>query len=94
VTVPNFAFAYAKAAQVFEREINPADCVVRTHVLPEIRQLQRRASVVRKFLAFRIAIPAEIEHLMPNWICRKPAISQQVPKCFVARDRLILTESS
>ena len=77
-------FAHAEAAQVFERKINSSFGKVRAHVLPEVRQLQRGASVIGKLLALGIAVSAEIQHQVADRIRRIPAIAQQIVERFVA----------
>src|SRR5215831_827451 len=56
----------AKAAQVFERQVNPVLLVIDTDVLPEIGELQRGAGEVGKLLALSVPVPAKIQDEMPD----------------------------
>ena len=90
--IPNLFFAHAETAQIFEWKINSSFGKVRAHVLPEVRELQRGASVVGKLLPLGIAVSAEIQHQVAHRIRRIAAVAQQIVERFVAGDALILPE--
>ena len=92
LAVANRFFAHAEAPQILQRKINPSLVIVHAHVLPEIRQLQRGASVVGKPLPLGIAIAAQVQHQMPHRIRRIAAVAQQIVERLVAADTLILPE--
>src|ERR1700686_4709107 len=54
VVAPDHFFPDTKAAQVFERKINPSLGKIYTYVLPEIRQLKRCTSVIGEQLTFAV----------------------------------------
>src|SRR5208283_1034215 len=66
--------------------------VIRAHVLPEIRQLQRSAGVVGKLLAPGIVITAQVKDKMSDGIRRITAVSEDIVEAFETRDGLILPE--
>src|ERR1017187_2731929 len=63
------------------------------HVLPEVGELQSRASGVGKPLPLLIGMAAQVEHQAAHRIRRIAAISQYFVPVAVARDGLILHES-
>src|SRR5262249_55189559 len=77
---------------IFDWKINPPFSVVEAHILPKIRKLKCRAGEIGKLLPFRIAVSAEIQNQMSHWICRVPAVAQQVIEEFVAGCGLVLAE--
>ena len=74
----NFVFGYTEAAKVFEWKIDTAFAVVSADVLPEVRELQSRAGVVGKLLTFWVAVSAQIQDQVSDWIRRVSAIGEQV----------------
>ena len=62
----NVLFVQSMRAQRLQRNIDPALLQIARNVLPEIRQLQGRAGVIRKPLPLRIAVIAKIKHQPPT----------------------------
>ena len=75
-----------------ERNVDAALFEVPRNVLPEICQLQRRASGVRKLLPVLITIAAKIKHQAADGICRIDAVADHGVPRRVTPDGLILTE--
>ena len=61
-------------------------------VLPEIRQLQRRAGRVRERLPLRVAIAAQVQHQPSHRVGRIPAVSEHILVGAVAHYGLVLHE--
>src|SRR5581483_6627856 len=56
----NIRFGDSEPLQVLERQVQAAFAIVRKYILPEIRQLQRRAGVVGELLELGITVAAHI----------------------------------
>src|SRR5271155_5379835 len=93
VAVANGFFTNPKTAQILERKIDSPPDKIRTHVLPEVCQLQGSARVVGEQLAFIISVPAEVEHQVPDRICRILAVAKQLVERLVAAHSLVPPES-
>src|SRR5260370_36578203 len=76
-----------------EGNINPSNVQVPGDILPKICQLQRRASRIGEALALLVAVPAQIQHKSPNWICGIHAVAEQSIPVWIALDGLVLAES-
>ena len=74
--------------------VNASPSEVLTNILPEVRQLQRAASVIGEREPFRIAVAARIEHQLSNRVGGVAAIAQKVIHRCISSDRLILAKSS
>src|SRR5579859_3685520 len=85
-------FGHGKAAQVFERKIDAALCVIHANVLPKVGELQGGASVIGKLLALSIAVSAQVKDQMADGIGRVVAVSEDIAEGFKAGDGLILAE--
>src|SRR5262245_16819233 len=62
------------------------------NVLPEVRELERRASVIREKLAGCITVTTQIQNQASNGICGIAAVIENRMPVFVSVDRLILAE--
>src|SRR3989304_3650062 len=77
----------AKPPQVFQWKIHTILVKVNGHVLPEIRQLERRTDVIGICKEFLVPIPAEQQHKPSNRIRRVRTIPQNVMKSCVPAGR-------
>ena len=64
----DIVFGDVEAAQILEREIDAVFRVVDGDVLPEIGELKRGAGEIGKALALGVAVSAEVEHEVSDWI--------------------------
>ena len=71
-------FREAVRRQRFQRNVDAALFQIARHILPEIRELQRRARRVGKLLALGVAIAAQIQHQAADRIRRIAAIIEHV----------------
>src|ERR1700740_3392671 len=79
--------------EAVERNVNTAALIeVARNVLPEIRELERRASEIGKPLAFGIPIAAKVENEAPHRIGGVEAITKNGLPRMVAVDGLVLAE--
>src|SRR5215471_434559 len=90
--VRTVVLADAEPAHIFQWQIDAAFFVIAGDILPKIGELQRSASEVGELLPLVVAISAEIEHQMADWIGGVVTISQHIVERFEASDRLILAE--
>src|SRR4029077_10197450 len=85
-------FRKAVSSQRIERNVDAPLLEVARYILPEIRELQGRARRVRKPLALRIAIPAQIEHETPHRIRGITAVSKYIVPGLVPAHALVLAK--
>ncbi len=91
-TLRDVIFRHAILRKILQRKIDPAFGVIDGDVLPEVRQLQCRAGVVRKLLPLGVAIAAHVEHQMSNGIGGILAIPQHISKHGISPGRLVLAK--
>src|SRR5258708_2162481 len=91
-TLCDIVSRHTETAQIFQRQIDASFAEVHGNILPEIGELQCGAGVIRELLALGVTVSAEVEHKMSNRIRGITAVSQNVVKCFKARDCLVLAE--
>ena len=82
----------AVALEHIQRQIDAILFQIHDHILPEIGELQRRASGVGKRLPLRVAIAAQPQHQAAHRIRRIAAVVEQLLEVAIARDGLILLE--
>src|SRR5581483_1425064 len=70
--------APGKAIEVLVRNVRAAAGMVAGDVLPEVRQLERRADVVAPRLALRVPVAEEREDEAPDRVRRAPAVAEDV----------------
>src|SRR5947199_4469006 len=70
--------APGETREVLLRQVNAPTVEVARHVLPEVRQLERRADVVRAALARGVAMAEEREHEPADGVGRAAAVAEQV----------------
>ena len=91
---PALELRFTRAARdlLVARHVEPAGPPVPAEVLPEIRELQRRAQRVRRSVERVVAIAADAQHEPSHRIRRAAAVVEHVGPRSVARRHGILTE--
>src|SRR5207248_6556615 len=87
-------FFHSEAIHTLQRKIKSAFAVIHGHILPEIGELQPRASVVGELLALGVAVSADVKHQVPDGISRIPAVTAQIVESCIASNGLILAEGN
>ena len=77
-----------------ERNVYAPLFEIARNILPEIRQLQRGAGVIRKLLPLSITITAEIENQSAHWVGRIDAVIEDGVPRGVALHPLVLAKRS
>src|SRR5581483_2790710 len=77
---------------MLEGKVDASLGVIDADILPEIRQLQRRAGEIGKLLPLCVTIAADIQDQVADGVGGVLAVPQQVLKCPVTCNRLVLAE--
>src|SRR5262249_15959714 len=85
-------FAESVCLDRLQRNVNTVFVETPRHILPEIRQLQRRTGKVRQSLTLAIAVPAKIQYEPANRVCGIFAVCDDIVPGRVPQDGLILPE--
>ncbi len=88
----NEIFAAVVATYIFSRKVQSAARYIDAEVLPEVRQLERRADRIRFPVEATVAVSEQPQDDPSDWIRRPATIIQHISKGLIASDRYILAK--